>query len=197
MKKLLLWSSVAMFALAPQFAIADGHESAELASKLEMAKKAVMAAKTEAKKLNFSSSKAKIKAISARKAAEEAAKGTDEEKTTMTKNMSMEADKAAMMAKGLAREAGEVVFMAKNTVMDLEAKMTPAEEVVEEPASEEVASSEETMMVSTHEVVAGDTLWDLARTNYGNALMWPKIQTANEGVVILDLEIGGTLNIPK
>ena len=174
MKKLLLWSSVAMLTLAPQLAFADGHESAELANKIEMANKAVMAAKKEVKKLKFSASKAKIKAIHARKAAEEAAEGSDEEKITMTKDMSMEADKASMEATTMVKEAEDVLFMASSSVEDLEG-----------------------MMVSTHEIVAGDNLWNLAKTNYGDATMWPKIQEANEGVKAKSLQIGDSLTIPK
>ena len=161
MRKILLWSSLAMFALAPQLAFADSHESAE------MVNKAAMEAKSELNKLKFSASKARIKAINARKAAEEAAEGADEEKISMTKNMSMEAEKASM-------EAADKVAMAMKSLEDMEAKM-----------------------VATHEIVAGDNLWNLAKTNYGDATMWPKIQEANEGIKVKSLQIGGSLTIPK
>jgi 5'-nucleotidase/UDP-sugar diphosphatase len=41
-----------------------------------------------------------------------------------------------------------------------------------------------------HVITAGDTLWDLAKTYYGDGTMWSKIAEANPSVDPTDLTIG-------
>ena len=49
---------------------------------------------------------------------------------------------------------------------------------------------------SKHVIVAGDTLWDLAQTAYGDGQMWTKISDANGNPRPRALEIGRELEIP-
>jgi 5'-nucleotidase/UDP-sugar diphosphatase len=69
-------------------------------------------------------------------------------------------------------------------------------------AAEEAAPSEDTaaeaaaMPGKQHVIAAGDTLWDLARTYYGDATMWTKIAEANPSAAATDLVVGETLSIP-
>ena len=47
-----------------------------------------------------------------------------------------------------------------------------------------------------HVVASGDTLWELARSYYGDATMWTKIAEANPSANPNDLVVGETLMIP-
>jgi 5'-nucleotidase len=49
---------------------------------------------------------------------------------------------------------------------------------------------------TTHVIAAGDTLWDLAKTYYGDAREWRKLLTANHGFRPRHLVPGRELNIP-
>jgi len=48
----------------------------------------------------------------------------------------------------------------------------------------------------THTIVAGDTLWAIAKKTYGAGSKWKTIADANPGVNANDLTIGSTLKIP-
>ncbi|WP_394688000.1 5'-nucleotidase C-terminal domain-containing protein [Hoeflea sp.] len=64
--------------------------------------------------------------------------------------------------------------------------------------TEEAPAAEEPAMASkSHVIVAGDTLWDLAKTFYGDGAMWSKIAEANPSADPADLTIGGSLTIPE
>lgn len=56
--------------------------------------------------------------------------------------------------------------------------------------------AETAMEPGTHEIVAGDTLWDIAKKSYGDATMWKKIAEANPDAKARRLAIGGKLVIP-
>jgi 5'-nucleotidase/UDP-sugar diphosphatase len=80
---------------------------------------------------------------------------------------------------------------------------TSAPMIAEEaPAADEMKSEEtemakdDAMAGKQHVITAGDTLWDLAKTYYGDATMWEKIAEANPSVESGDLTIGETLTIP-
>jgi 5'-nucleotidase len=45
-------------------------------------------------------------------------------------------------------------------------------------------------------VVAGDSLWKLAKTNYGDGMMWTTIAKANPELSPDVLAIGATIQIP-
>lgn len=49
---------------------------------------------------------------------------------------------------------------------------------------------------ATHVIVAGDTLWDLAKTYYGNATQWHKLVAANRNIKPHHLLVGEKLRIP-
>lgn len=49
---------------------------------------------------------------------------------------------------------------------------------------------------TTHVIVAGDTLWDIAKTYYGNANQWHKLVAANRNIKPHHLTIGEKLRVP-
>ena len=49
---------------------------------------------------------------------------------------------------------------------------------------------------TTYKVKAGDTLWKLAATHYGNGNQWKKIADANPGLTPSTLKVGQTITIP-
>jgi 5'-nucleotidase/UDP-sugar diphosphatase len=74
---------------------------------------------------------------------------------------------------------------------------TSAPMISEEAApSEDTAAEAAAMPGKQHVIAAGDTLWDLARTYYGDATMWTKIAEANPSAAATDLVVGETLSIP-
>ena len=50
---------------------------------------------------------------------------------------------------------------------------------------------------TTHIIVAGDTLWDIAESAYGDGSKWRQIAEANPGVRARHLAIGSTLTVPS
>ncbi len=75
--------------------------------------------------------------------------------------------------------------------------------VVTAPATPEPAApapkttvSEELKTPTTHVVVAGDTLWDLAKTYYGSPKHWRKLLAANRNIKPHHLSVGEKLRIP-
>ncbi|MBB6483841.1 5'-nucleotidase C-terminal domain-containing protein [Rhizobium lusitanum] len=63
-------------------------------------------------------------------------------------------------------------------------------------AAPKAAVSEEPKTPTTHVVVAGDTLWDLAKTYYGSAKQWRKLLAANRNIKPHHLSVGEKLRIP-
>ena len=59
-----------------------------------------------------------------------------------------------------------------------------------------VESSEPPKTPTTHVIVAGDTLWDLAKTYYGDANEWHKLLAANHDLKPRHLSVGRELTIP-
>lgn len=49
---------------------------------------------------------------------------------------------------------------------------------------------------TTHVIIAGDTLWDLAKTYYGNANQWHKLLAANRNLKPHHLKVGEKLRVP-
>ena len=62
--------------------------------------------------------------------------------------------------------------------------------------SGDAAMTKDMPAAEEHVVVSGDTMWDLARTYYGDATMWTKIAEANPSASAKGLMIGQTLAIP-
>lgn len=60
----------------------------------------------------------------------------------------------------------------------------------------ETKASEPPKTPTTHVIVAGDTLWDLARIYYGNAGQWRKLLAANRNIKPHRLAVGEKLRIP-
>ncbi|MBL4598116.1 MAG: 5'-nucleotidase C-terminal domain-containing protein [Rhizobiaceae bacterium] len=46
-------------------------------------------------------------------------------------------------------------------------------------------------------IKAGDNLWNIARSHYGDATMWKKIQAANDNLNLNNLKIGDEIMLPK
>ena len=63
-------------------------------------------------------------------------------------------------------------------------------------AAPQAKTNEPPKTPTTHVVVAGDTLWDLAKTYYGNARQWRKLVAANRNIKPHHLTIGEKLRIP-
>lgn len=57
-------------------------------------------------------------------------------------------------------------------------------------------ASEKPKTPTTHVIVAGDTLWDLAKTYYGSAKQWHKLLAANRNLKPHHLQVGEKLRIP-
>jgi 5'-nucleotidase len=75
---------------------------------------------------------------------------------------------------------------------------TPAAPAATAPATAapEAKASEPPKTPTTHVVVAGDTLWDLAKTYYGNAKQWHKLVAANRNIKPHRLTVGEKLRVP-
>ncbi|MDF1607893.1 5'-nucleotidase C-terminal domain-containing protein [Hoeflea sp. YIM 152468] len=76
-----------------------------------------------------------------------------------------------------------------------------APDVAVEPAAEEAAMAKDAAAETAtagkeHIVASGDTLWDLAKTYYGDATLWPMIAEANPSAEAKGLTIGDTLSVP-
>lgn len=71
----------------------------------------------------------------------------------------------------------------------------PTVETAAAPAAAEAAAPA-SAAEATHTIVAGDTLWAIARKAYGAGSKWKAIADANPGVDANDLTIGSTLKIP-
>jgi 5'-nucleotidase len=65
-----------------------------------------------------------------------------------------------------------------------------------ETAAPTAQSSEPPKTPTTHVTVAGDTLWDLAKTYYGDANEWRKLLAANHNLKPRHLAVGHELTIP-
>jgi 5'-nucleotidase/UDP-sugar diphosphatase len=58
------------------------------------------------------------------------------------------------------------------------------------------STSEPPKTPTTHVIVAGDTLWELAKTYYGNAKQWHKLLAANRNIKPHHLPVGEKLRVP-
>ncbi len=66
------------------------------------------------------------------------------------------------------------------------------------PKAEEVMTKEEEpAMTGDYVIKAGDNLWSIAKENYGDALMWKKIEAANGVENVRGLQIGDVIKLPK
>ena len=78
-----------------------------------------------------------------------------------------------------------------------EKTVTPDAKPADTAATETKPATETAATTATkHVIVRGDTLWDLAKSVYGDGELWEKIATANGNPVPEKLEIGTELQIP-
>ncbi|WP_306118743.1 MULTISPECIES: 5'-nucleotidase C-terminal domain-containing protein [unclassified Roseitalea] len=81
--------------------------------------------------------------------------------------------------------------------MAAEDAMAEDEMAAEDAMAEDDMAAEDAMDgMRSHTVVAGDTLWELAREYYGDATMWRTIAQANPDLSSRALPIGAELQIP-
>lgn len=72
---------------------------------------------------------------------------------------------------------------------------TPPTIAEEKPEMAEEKTAE-TMSAMEHTIVAGDTLWDIAKSKLGDATKYPAIVEANPGINPHNLKIGTGLKLP-
>ncbi|MCV0393861.1 MAG: 5'-nucleotidase C-terminal domain-containing protein [Rhizobiaceae bacterium] len=133
----------------------------------------------------------RIAVVSATGATEDAA-----EETTAPEPAAEEAAAAEPAAEAPAAEAPAAE---ETTTSEPAADEAPTEETAAapEPAAEAPAeSADEPMAGQTHVVVAGDSLWELARTFYNDPAQWSRIAEANPGINPNVLTVGQELAIP-
>ncbi|EKF42389.1 5'-nucleotidase [Nitratireductor indicus C115] len=156
-----------------------------------MAKDAGTAAKEGADKtgeaMKTMADDAKTMAGEAVKKADDAMKGAAEGAKTMMDDAAKKADEAM---KGAADDAKSMADDAKG-MMD-KAKDEAASAMQKMEGDGKAAMAE----IKTHTIAAGDTLWDIAKSYYGDPGKWQDIAKANPSVKARKLEVGSTLNLP-
>lgn len=154
----------------------------------------------------------RITEVAATVAAEDGMKKDDAaapELPEMSKTIASQAPSVSETAEGAMQKAGEAVEkMAEGAkdMMDKAAgeagdamkKMQDGGEATEEKPMEAAAGSD-TMAATdgnSHTIAAGDTLWDIAATQYGDPTKWRMIAEANPGVQPKRLHVGAMLTLP-
>lgn len=66
-----------------------------------------------------------------------------------------------------------------------------------EPVAAPAAEPAPAMAEGDYIIKAGDSLWTIAKQNYGDAMMWKKIEDANGVANVRRLKIGDALKLPK
>ena len=98
-----------------------------------------------------------------------------------------------MEKKAMEKEAMEKETMKKDAM----AKEAMEKEAMKKEAMKKDAMAKDTMMVSHYVIKSGDSLWNIAKSNYGNGAMWTKIMAANKGLNAGHLTVGKTIDLPK
>ncbi|MAS12383.1 MAG: multifunctional 2',3'-cyclic-nucleotide 2'-phosphodiesterase/5'-nucleotidase/3'-nucleotidase [Nitratireductor sp.] len=140
----------------------------------------------------------RITKIDASVAAAEA-EATTPDLPEMSKTIASEAPKAVEETMEKAGEAVEAVTegakeMAEKAADDAGeamAKMTEATEDAAKGAGEAMTADK-----NTHTVVRGDTLWEIARTHYGDPVKWKAIAEANPQLNPHRIDVGMEINLP-
>ncbi|MCR4264977.1 5'-nucleotidase C-terminal domain-containing protein [Nitratireductor sp. ZSWI3] len=81
----------------------------------------------------------------------------------------------------------------------MEKSEAPGEAAAGAEKTEEAMEGEKPMAAggeTTHSIAAGDTMWDIAETYYGDPTKWRRIAEANPGIKPRRLEIGSSLALP-
>ncbi len=166
---------------------ADTAAPADDAAKKAEEEAAAKAAAEAAAKAEQEAAAKKAEEEAAAKAAAEAAAKAEQE--AAAKKAEEEA-----AAKAAAEAAAKAEQEAAAKKAEEEAAAKAAAEAAAKPAEE--AKPADAAAPGTHTVVAGDTLWDLAKTYYKDGRKWRDISKANPGTHTRTLKIGATLNIP-
>ncbi|AQY50771.1 lysM domain-containing protein [Listeria weihenstephanensis FSL R9-0317] len=158
---------------------------------------------TKPKDVNIASNEEKVKAAKEKAAAEQKQKEEDAKKAALEKQQAEEAKtKEAADQKAAAEKAeADRIAAAKAEETRKQEEAAAAEKAEQDRIAAEAKKKEEeeTAAKSTHTVVAGDTLYKIARQAYGNsnvAANVAKIKQAN-GLSADSVPIGTVLKIPQ
>ena len=101
--------------------------------------------------------------------------------------------KDAMMKDGLKKDT----MMSKDDKMKHDAMAKDCAAMEKAAMMKHDGMKKDTMMASHYTIKAGDSLWNIAKDNYGDGAMWVKIKMANAGINSENLAVGQTINLPK
>ncbi|WP_295806279.1 5'-nucleotidase C-terminal domain-containing protein [uncultured Nitratireductor sp.] len=108
-------------------------------------------------------------------------------------------DSAKEMASEATEEADAAMKEMAEGTSEMAEKASEAAEGAETMAEDTAETADETMTEigkKTHTIVRGDTLWEIARTYYGDPAKWRSIAEANPDIDANRLDIGMTIEVP-
>ena len=100
-------------------------------------------------------------------------------------------EKAGEAVEAVTEGAKEMAEKAADDAGEAMAKMTEATEDAAKGAGEAMTADK-----NTHTVVRGDTLWEIARTHYGDPVKWKAIAEANPQLNPHRIDVGMEINLP-
>jgi pentapeptide MXKDX repeat protein len=130
---------------------------------------------------------------------------TAAEKAAMEKKAMNEAamKKDAMAKDAMKKEAMKKDAMAKDGMKkdemkkDAMAKNGMKKDDIKKDAMAKDGMKKDGMMASHYVIKSGDSLWNIAKSTYGDGAMYTKILAANAGIDAENLMVGKTIDLPK
>ncbi len=117
-------------------------------------------------------------------------------KDAMAKDAMMQKDEMAKDA--MKKDAMAKDNMAKDTMKkDAMAKDAMPTDSMKKDTMAKEGMKKDAMMTSHYVIKSGDSLWNIAKSAYGDGAMWTKIMAANENLEAGNLMVGKTINLPK